>query len=317
MDPDKVYLIFDTNIIRKNEKDLETFDDFYIHRYDEIQKLIDTYNLNDKIFLLIPQIVLLELINQKRSKLNKWVNTISDYSHNFSEFNKFLKKIKTINVENHIEEIKNKKLSTLEIIPIPSYKDQLFDNILERCLTKNPPFKGDSDKGFKDTILFLSLLYYAKDFDESKFVLFSKDGGFSDEKQRIKLEEEFSETGNSLEIRNDVDVEGYIKNLFKVDFEFQDYISGEIIPNIEDEISSYRKIRLDKNEFDIQSITTDNSSTYQQELSTDRIKIVLVFNVTYLIEGKAFQIKDLTREFILNKKDKQIISKSGYNYELI
>lgn len=314
---DKVFLIFDTNIIRINEKASETFDEFYIHRYDDIQKLIDSYELSNKVFLLMPEIVLLELVNQKKSKLNKWINTITDYSKNFSEIKKFIDKTKTINVDNHIEKIKNEKLSTLEIIPIPSNKELLFDNILERCLSKNPPFKGDSDKGFKDSLLFLSLLHYAKDFQDTKFVLFSKDSGFSDEKQRTKLEKEFSETGNSLEIRDDVDVEGYLKNLFGVDFEFQDFISEDLIPSIEEEISNYKKIRLDRNEYDVNSITIDTSSTYQQEISKERIKIVFVFHVEYMVNGEVFRITDLNREFTLNKKERQIISKGDYNYELL
>ena len=49
----------------------------------------------------------------------------------------------------------------------------MFSSIIERCNKRLPPFisdKGASDKGFKDCLLWLSVLDFFKDNGENKVV---------------------------------------------------------------------------------------------------------------------------------------------------
>ena len=87
------------------------------------------------------------------------------------------------------------------IVPLSTDEDT-FSKILERAYAKIPPFiKGSSDKGFKDTLMWMSLIdYFSKD-GESKVVFVTDDNGFRDNINA--LEEEFNNiTGKTIEIKS-------------------------------------------------------------------------------------------------------------------
>ena len=74
--------------------------------------------------------------------------------------------------------------SIVEIMPI-SCK---LDSIIERAINKRQPFEGkekQSDKGFKDAVIWESLLQYKRNNPGNKLVYYSCDKRFSDE---LKIE---------------------------------------------------------------------------------------------------------------------------------
>ena len=73
-------------------------------------------------------------------------------------------------------------------------RDNYFTRLIDRCGYKKPPFERNeksSDKGFKDTVIWLSILDFAKEYDSDKYVLVTKDGAF--QKKQDELINEFSE----------------------------------------------------------------------------------------------------------------------------
>lgn len=96
---------------------------------------------------------------------------------------------------------------------IPFKKDeQLLDKILERIYLKTPPFiNGPSDKGFKDTLMWLSILEYFTQVHEEKVVFVTSDKAFLDNIPR--LQEEYNiVTGNEIEIASGDDLEKKLGN---------------------------------------------------------------------------------------------------------
>lgn len=93
-----------------------------------------------------------------------------------------------------------KKIFANNIIPYD--KDvTMFLEVLNRAYKKIPPFPMNekSDHGFKDTILWLSLIKYFKDNGEKEIILVTEDKGFV--KQQEKLIEEFEkETNKTIKI---------------------------------------------------------------------------------------------------------------------
>lgn len=312
------YFVFDTNFIRKNDKDIETFDEFALHRFDKLIEFLNSYHLTDKIKLLLPEIVILELTHQKKSKLTSWIKAIKDYSENFSQIKDFLNKLPEIDVDAHIEKLREEKIKDLEIITIPDDKKRLFEEILIRCVEKKSPFiEGDSDRGFKDAILFLSVLDYANNFSDSVFVLFSKDKAFSDEDCSSKLIEEFSETGNIFKIVKNYDVEGFIRQEFKIDIEFMDYINEQILPEIEENISNFRRIKINDRILPILNLEIDPNSTFQEEIEPEKVKVVITFKIDYLEDEIKKELTDFTVELLLSKSEKKVLEQKPYNYEVI
>ena len=78
---------------------------------------------------------------------------------------------------------------------IPFSKDEsTFSAVIDRANRKAPPFSSDanaSDKGFKDCLLWISLLSFFKDNGETEIVFSTDDAGFL--KNRDTLEKEFAD----------------------------------------------------------------------------------------------------------------------------
>lgn len=63
----------------------------------------------------------------------------------------------------------------MNIIDIP-YDKESYSRIFKRALDKIPPFKKKLDSGFKDTIIFLSVLEFSKLASFDKYILVTNDG---------------------------------------------------------------------------------------------------------------------------------------------
>ena len=115
---------------------------------------------------------------------------------------------------------------------IPYSKDEsTFSDVIDRANRKFPPFSSDanaSDKGFKDCLLWISLLSFFKDNGETEIVFSTDDGGFL--KNRDTLEKEFSVfTGKTITIKPNTFYRDYIETPRS---EKQD-TSPIVIPDIE------------------------------------------------------------------------------------
>jgi len=85
----------------------------------------------------------------------------------------------------------------LPIMPI--CKSVWFESIVERALDKTPPFEGkekESDKGFKDTVLWYSILEFARE-KHGEYIFITNDNIFHNHIRAFK--EEFTQaTGNNI-----------------------------------------------------------------------------------------------------------------------
>lgn len=101
------------------------------------------------------------------------------------------------------------KLLQGRIIPL-NVNENTFRNVLNRAYMKVPPFiKAKTDKGFKDTLMWLSLVEYFKSNGEEQVVFISNDKGFLENKELL-VEEFEKETGKKIEIKENK----YYKDLF-------------------------------------------------------------------------------------------------------
>lgn len=115
---------------------------------------------------------------------------------------------------------------------IPFSKDEeSFSQILERAYQKQAPFLSDpkaSDKGFKDSLIWLSLLKFFKENGSDHVVFVSDDGGFKNN-AKILTEEFLKVTGKTIEIKDN----SYYQKLIEVRPEINKLQPLETIPNIE------------------------------------------------------------------------------------
>ena len=70
-----------------------------------------------------------------------------------------------------------------KVIEIQNASNSRFRSIIDRAFSKRPPFEGKdkkSDKGFKDALLWESILEFALNQPKSKIIYYSKDNAFGE-----------------------------------------------------------------------------------------------------------------------------------------
>ena len=175
-----------------------TFDaNFIIENKGIIGNIISDVKNNYELF--ISQLVIEEVKGKRIRQTIKNYKNIKDKIEEAKKENKWL----NISDETNIEEITQEQEKKLDEWLIKAFNNNiikinsnnLLEKILERCKYKKPPFNNDdgaSDKGFKDTILFLTLMEFIIDREFDEIYLFTSDKVIN--KYKLELEKEFFET---------------------------------------------------------------------------------------------------------------------------
>ena len=186
---DKKAFVFDTNFIIQNQK------------LDEVIK-----NLSDEFTVYVPQLSIEERIAQQCRELKEKFVKLEDMQKKYKDIAtvKFITKYEKRSKEYRESILKNYQSAFGDNI-IPFRKDEnTFTRVLERANQKIPPFptaENASDKGFKDTILWLSLIEFFKTKGEKEIVFVTNDDGFR--KNSDYLCEEFAiDTEKTIEIKD-------------------------------------------------------------------------------------------------------------------
>lgn len=162
-------IIFDTNIIWLNDED--KISKLFNSSINESVKFIKDNSLSKNITIAIPEVVLQERIEQTLcqikevvKKIENGINALSGFGIKISEKN-YKKNFKKKILEN-LDKILNK--SEIEILKTPKFNQR---KLIERSLKKIKPFNGDGDKGFKDTLLWLTVIDDVKKCKDINYIL--------------------------------------------------------------------------------------------------------------------------------------------------
>ena len=180
-------LVFDTNFIIENKKN-----------FDEVIK-----KLKSEFTVYVTQVSIDERVAQKQREAKSSFDEIEKCAKNHRSIAE-IKMLKTF--EEQCDYIKSSTTKAYYFMAgdnvIPYDKDeQTFSVVLDRALKKIPPFplNDKSDNGFKDTVLWLSLINYFKNNGEDEVVFVSEDKAFG--KNQDSLMDEFKrETSKSIKI---------------------------------------------------------------------------------------------------------------------
>ena len=185
----KIALIFDTNFIIEHSKDLNSV----------VEKLRKSYEV------FVTQLSIDERISQQYldlranyDKIEKLATEIKPFAKVdvLVEFDKCFESRKK-GIQNNYDTLFSGKIISF------SKSQETFSEIIDRVNKKTPPFiKGTSDKGFKDTILWLSLMdYFSKNSEIDSVLFVSNDHGFTENADTLKKEFN-SKTSLTIEIEN-------------------------------------------------------------------------------------------------------------------
>ena len=182
-------LIFDTNALFQAYEKKADFTSFSFNAtFENVIDMINQLDIYNQITVVIPSVVWNEMEKQIIEKHDEsllcYKNTITkklfpEYSIQENPAINYPEYIKTKIVE-YKEEI-SKGLN--KVIEMPIASNDRFESIINRAFGKLPPFEGKdkrSDKGFKDALLWESVLEFALKHPKSKIIYYSKDNAFGD-----------------------------------------------------------------------------------------------------------------------------------------
>ncbi len=183
-------IVFDTNILRRTLSNGLTYHEFsFTNEYEELEDFIKKNNLNNLIHISIPKIVIKELCIQKISQFNGDKNKLKEILNRLrlvidSTLFEREEEIDKFDCDNYVRKLIDDFIirKDLKIIDFPDRKiSKIFERIVKRALEKKPPFNKSSGAGFKDVLIWESLLNY-KDINNYNMVIFiTNDKGFNND----------------------------------------------------------------------------------------------------------------------------------------
>lgn len=179
----KEKVIFDTNIVRNTETNT------FLGGRVELERFLQVADI------VIPETVVQEIKRQKRKSLRANKDKfISNPLHRIIGLNE--DDTKAFDVDNYIQKLIEDETIVFEVIDLKN--NDVLPQIKELALNKKAPFeKGDNtDKGFKDALIYFSVLEYLQEIPNKNVFVCVKDGRLKealDSHQNIIVVESYEE----------------------------------------------------------------------------------------------------------------------------
>ena len=260
----KTLIVFDTNSLRSTEADEVAYSFFTFGKpFQLVEQFIIDNKLAEIIHLAVPHWAIKELKDQKQkqyeidvTKLKQIATRLSGLPHvgemSFPE-DEF--DCATYVEEKASEFLKDKQIQLLEL------KEDIANNVLQSMMVRvmknqghKAPFAHSGkykDAGFKDNLVWESLMHYEGVSNYDKVIFVCKDGDFN-RKWKRHIEIEKNEQNVIAELKRDY--ENFIRNRKVYDFAgkeyFKDYLNGIL--------RDLSKIDVEGEELDIENYTIES-----------------------------------------------------------
>ena len=169
--------------------------------YDDIRGKIERNDLEEKFEVFVPEISINELLQQQIESFEEVFSTLKEKYECCKQLYGLDLLIKEdFDYRTELEARKTQYLSHNRVLLLPVCSESRFSSIVNRALNKHAPFlgtKGSSDKGFKDAVIWESVLEFGLR-NKGDYILITHDKGFKE-----SLTSEFKAlTGQTIEIIN-------------------------------------------------------------------------------------------------------------------
>ncbi len=181
-----IKIVVDTNICHsgENKNDFSRFS--FGMKINTLKMWISYLDLVDKVRIVFPEIVIKELKRQKIDLYKRKKEEILNYKKEnvFPDIKIIFDVDEEFDYEKYLEDVINSEFEENVHIENSMSCPLYLDKIIQRAVDKKPPFEGvekKSDKGFKDAVIWESLLEYKEKNKEYTLVVYTNDKRFNDE----------------------------------------------------------------------------------------------------------------------------------------
>jgi len=171
------------------------FDSNFLYENKDLNKLFDLKKDDEEFY--VTDLVIDEIKSRNDRNLKEMYNKYSEIVD--SNLNQVYFKLKNnIDIEK-MYSVSSKKIQDYfelffkDNIIYGYSKDKMYDDLMERVRFKRAPFfdqENSSDKGFKDTLIWMSILFFISEAPYTDYLIVTNDKGFL-KKQKDALIEEF------------------------------------------------------------------------------------------------------------------------------
>lgn len=298
----RTLIVFDTNKLRSVVKGEPSYGSFeFSEEFEQVNNFIKEVKLADLVKMAIPRIVVEELLKQK---IEQYETDLKDF-HSIKERLSMLPNTSFVgmtlpgndfNCSENLKQLLNEFIlkNNINIIEFPDDQlSEIFKNIIKRAIDKKSPFKqkGNSlDSGFKDVLIWESILNYNALDNYNKVIMISNDSGFDEcisEFESI-VKKYFVLTPSVDYVKEEInkDYDSIIQKNKFLDFVNNDYFKDHIAK----ELSQLNSIIFDEKDCSIESarvIDYIDSVDYfkEEETGAELITIISLVKCNIDVEG--------------------------------
>jgi len=330
----KTLIVFDTNALRSTEAGEVAYSFFAFGRpFQVVESFILEKDLSEDIHLAIPTWAIEELKDQKHRQ----------YKTDIQEFEKLSKRLSgmphipelTLPEEEfdctaYIKEKADEYLATKQI-KLLEIKEELASTVLQSMMVRvmkdqkqKQPFAHSGkykDAGFKDNIVWESLMHFDGVTDYDKVIFISKDGDYANcevefkDKWNRHIAIEKDENNAVAEIKRDYEL--YIEERAIYDFCQTDYFKDYLADTLKDKTEiSIEDANFKIENFKLLDICTDISRIPPNEHMVESLYVESQVAIHYTEKGEKKEQIVLANTSFADEETKEIIE-TFYNFDLI
>jgi hypothetical protein len=308
----KTLVIFDTNKVRSTLSGSPSYGSFeFSSEFNTLKSYIKEKGLSEFVDLAISSVAIQEVLQQKIEQFSEDIQSISQIRSRLSElpgvdFSRVSLPDPSFDCKEHLNPLMASFIRNNEFAVIDIAEEKfghILKEVLKRAIERRSPFRigrNSTDIGFKDVLIWESILNYGNYDNYDKVILFTGDAGFDSEckaefESRVKKEIVITPSAEFLQSEIEEDYADVIQSKDWRDFVNTDYFKSYF----NGELSKLDKITIDSTECKVRELTVVNylDSIEEPEEETDW-SIAIVTSVKGLAETdrgpKAVKIKART-----------------------
>ncbi|RNI12995.1 hypothetical protein EFE42_07950 [Methanohalophilus sp. RSK] len=320
------FVFFDTNCLRSTKNGKVIYDSFdFSLDYEKLEEFISENELSDSVHLGVSSIVIEEL---KKQKVEAYHEDVKEFQKSMRELETIKDRLSKIHEACYIQESNVPQVSisdmnsyisncagdfldekNISIVDFPEAKLEIvFKNIIRRALERNHPFKEArngkklyKDAGFKDVLIWESLLHYPYINNYDLIIFVSNDDDFRMCEQEFidKFDKHFEHCNTCTEVIDKLTDTYFMGNINYAKIII--FAHGEYFNDfLRVQLSEFDNIILDDKQYDVTDFQILNSckSVFEDEYGSFFVKSLL--QIQYLDENGKKQKSDFEADTMLD-----------------